>query len=247
MQPIVTYILMILTYIILCSFFLNTNIEVLMFVLMFLFTLVSGYKVVYDLYKNEMVFNLQILLQKFGADKIVMSPVILLFLIVWLFISTFLYIASKSSINWVMGSVVSLTIFYLMNMYPNNKLSLYMLYSVPLFMLIMSTIMAMVAASILNGTVVSNKMDLSEKYRNKIMEYKRLYVSAIFILIIALVILSATNKDKYELAYNLIIAISLAISYLLSFFAFSDIYDVYNYVQFDMKTSDSYTGDFTAS
>lgn len=263
---ILLYAQLIVLYLIFCIFLFNDKIEVLMFVLMFLLTTMTGYKVLYDMYENKdkLNFDFSEILRFFNIDAIFMSPLILVILIATLVLFTYLYIRAKVSVNYVMANVVLLGVFFLFNM-PSSGSSyyqLFVLYGVPLFMLIMSSIMIMVAASILNGTVVSGKMNLSSHYRGILNTYKGLYVSTIFFLILTLVGMMAIKKIRIngpitanssksfvnsEKSFNILSLVSLSVSYILSFFTFSESYDIYKYVQFDMNTSDKYNGDFTST
>ena len=263
---ILLYAQLIVLYLIFCIFLFNDKIEVLMFVLMFLLTTMTGYKVLYDMYENKdkLNFDFSEILRFFNIDAIFMSPLILVILIATLALFTYLYIRAKVSVNYVMANVVLLGVFFLFNI-PSSGSSyyqLFVLYGVPLFMLIMSSIMIMVAASILNGTVVSGKMNLSSHYREVLNTYKGLYVTTIFFLILTLVGMMAIKQIRVngtttasssksfvdsEKSFNILSLVSLSVSYILSFFTFSESYDIYKYVQFDMNTSDNYNGDFTST
>ena len=112
------YVAIIALYIIFFVFLFMDNIEGLIFILLFLLTTMSGYKVVMDLYENRELVNYDImnmfdfLEEPFKIKSAALHPIVLLLLTVSLVIFIFMYMASRVSANYVITNAMLLVLYF---------------------------------------------------------------------------------------------------------------------------------------
>ena len=252
------YAAIIIMYIIFFVFLFFENIEGLIFILLFLLTSMSGYKLILDLYEYKNILSIDFS-KIFGENtsfitSLFLNPLTLLILIVMLFVFTILYLRSKVKINAIFINILLIGVYVLFSM-PSKKagegyFQLYTLFSVPVLVTILSLIMIIVTIHKLSSDSPTGKLNLSKKYREILNRYKGMLLSVILVIISTFISLTMIKRSKTDelnvttinesMKYNYISAASLFVTYILSYFAFNDSYDLYKIIRYNMKTNDQY-------
>ena len=253
------YTAIILLYIIFFIFLFFENIEGLMFILLFLLTSMSGYKLILDLYEHRSILNIDFS-NVFGSNtssivSIFLNPLTLLLLLVMLFVFVIMYLQSRIRINAIFINVLLIAVYVLFSM-PAKKsggglFQLYTLYSLPIMIIVLSLIMMMVTIHTLKSDSPIGKMNLSSKYRKILHRYKQMLLSTVTLIIgtfIALTTLKRTKLDSTLNTYitsdgdniNYLIMISLAAVYVISYLTFNDSYDLFKIIRYKLQTNDQY-------
>ena len=245
------YVAIIALYIIFFVFLFMDNIEGLIFILLFLLTTMSGYKVVMDLYENREIVNYDImnmfdfLEEPFKIKSAALHPIVLLLLTVSLVIFIFMYMASRVSANYVITNAMLLVLYFLFSMPAKEGASffqLYVLYGVPILGIILSLVFIMVCISVMNFDSPTGEIELNKKYRMIMNRYKGLLTATITIIMGSL--LSITYLCRYDKnnkipkdnnAMNLITTIGLVLSYGLSYASLNTSYVFYEASKFNMQ------------
>ena len=253
------YTAIIILYIIFFIFLLFENIEGLMFILLFLLSSMSGYKLILDLYENRNILNIDFS-KIFGENtsgivSLFLNPLTLLLLIVMLFVFILMYLKSRIKINAIFLNVLLIVVYILFSM-PAKKsggglFQLYTLYSIPIMVILLSLIMMMVTIHTLNSDSIIGKMKLSKKYRNSLHRYKQMLISVITLIIATFIMLTTVKRTKMDSTlntyvsndndnFNYISAISILVTYVMSYFTFNDSYDLFKIIRYKLKTNDQY-------
>lgn len=253
------YTAIIILYIIFFIFLLFENIEGLIFILLFLLTSMSGYKLILDLYENRNILNIDFS-KIFGENtsgivSLFLNPLTLLLLIVMLFVFILMYLKSRIKINAIFLNVLLIVVYILFSM-PAKKsggglFQLYTLYSIPIMVILLSLIMMMVTIHTLNSDSIIGKMKLSKKYRNSLHRYKQMLISVITLIIATFIMLTTVKRTKMDSTlntyvsnnndnFNYISAISILVTYVMSYFTFNDSYDLFKIIRYKLKTNDQY-------
>lgn len=253
------YTAIIILYIIFFIFLLFENIEGLIFILLFLLTSMSGYKLILDLYENRNILNIDFS-RIFGDNtsgivSLFLNPLTLLLLIVMLFVFILMYLKSRIKINAIFLNVLLIAVYILFSM-PAKKsggglFQLYTLYSIPIMVILLSLIMMMVTIHTLNSDSIIGKMKLSKKYRNSLHRYKQMLISVITLIIATFIMLTTVKRTKMDSTlntyvsndndnFNYISAISILVTYVMSYFTFNDSYDLFKIIRYKLKTNDQY-------
>lgn len=253
------YTAIIILYIIFFIFLLFENIEGLMFILLFLLSSMSGYKLILDLYENRNILNIDFS-KIFGENtsgivSLFLNPLTLLLLIVMLFVFILMYLKSRIKINAIFLNVLLIVVYILFSMPAKvnggGLFQLYTLYSIPIMVILLSLIMMMVTIHTLNSDSIIGKMKLSKKYRNSLHRYKQMLISVITLIIATFIMLTTVKRTKMDSTlntyvsnnndnFNYISAISILVTYVMSYFTFNDSYDLFKIIRYKLKTNDQY-------
>ena len=252
------YAAIIIMYIIFLVFLFFESVEGLVFILLFLLTAMSGYKLILDLYEYRNILNIDFS-KIFGENtnfitSLFLNPLTLLVLIVMLFVFVVLYLYSKVKINAIFINILLIAAYVLFSM-PSKKagegyFQLYTLFSLPVLTTLLSLIMIIVTIFTLSSESPTGKLNLSSKYRGILNRYKGMLLSVVLTIISTFILLTRTKRTKTDdlngstvkesSTFNTISAASLFVSYILSYVALNDSYDLYKLIRFNMKTNDQY-------
>jgi len=219
----------------------------------------SGYKLILDLYENRNILNIDF--SKIFGDNtsgivsLFLNPLTLLLLIVMLFCFVLMYLQSRIKINAIFVNVLLIAVYILFSM-PAKKsggglFQLYTLYSLPIMIILLSLIMMMVTIHTLNSDSVIGKIKLSKKYQKILNRYKYMLLSVVTLIIATFIMLTTVKRTKMDSTlntyvsndnsnFNYISAISMLVTYVMSYLTFNDSYDLFKIIRYKLKTNDQY-------
>lgn len=186
----------------------KSNIEGLVIALLFVFTIFSGFKVVYDLYKQmntafikyNSIFGLESLI------KLVQQPGSIIFLLFLIALSFFLFLLGSINENFFITSMTfGFFAVCLMFLDLNSNIPLAYIYAIPLILILVSLMILLFSiAKFSNGQPFREPMRLSPKSRKRLQHIKNIFVAMFFFITLSLIIFSFYGKRLQSAVTTLI-------------------------------------------
>lgn len=176
----------------------KSNIEGLVIALLFVFTIFSGFKIVYDLYKQmntafikyNSIYGLESLI------KIVQQPVAIILLLFWIALSLVLLVLGSIDKDSFIASM-SFGLFAISLMFLDNKsnIPLAYIYAIPFILITVSLMILLFSiAKFSDGQPFREPMRLSPKSRKRLQKIKNMFVAMFFFITTSLIIFSYYGK-----------------------------------------------------
>ena len=195
------YVIFIIFYIILLVFFFTTNAESLIFVILFIFILLSGFKVLLELKNNMNVFNINIdHINEFTkniplislAANLLFSGLGTLLLLFLMVLGTILYTFKKDDGRLIIASGVILFVTFIISSFKQDqKIPYYILYAIPNIGVLLSLLLLLIKRSEFKKDSIFENIKFSKGTKRKLDNIKGLITSIIVLFILGL--LGASN------------------------------------------------------
>jgi len=213
----VLYLAFFIVYVILFYFVFNPNVESIVFIITYITTIFSGFKLLYDLYfynPNEVVSfkDLYEILERGSTGVLLFSPLILIIIGVSFFLHVILYLFNKVSLGYVLIQGLVMCIFIVLQTFKNPIIPLWKILGFPiLFYLISLTFTMFFIYHFRNDHSVSG-IHLDNYYRTLFGQFK--FFNIVEVLFISIFIASRTIPFKTP---NNVLYILIGIIYIISF------------------------------
>lgn len=249
---IIQYLLIIILYLGLFRYLYANDgkIEGLVFILLFILTVFVGFKIIFDFYNSSVnsndkesfflrfksfeVFAKEIQILRLIKDFLFSSLVTLVLLIV-LIVSVVQYIQKGIRNDYdFLVTMVCLTFGQVAFSFTNSntKIPFYILFGIPIILLIVSLILIMISIFNINSDSPTKKLKLNKDGRKRIKKYKDFFVSIIIFIIVTLFSFSVVSiydenisgndlsvNDNYKSSIDLFVTLFLLVIYGLTGYA----------------------------
>lgn len=249
---IIQYLLIIILYLGLFRYLYANDgkIEGLVFILLFVLTVFVGFKIIFDFYKSSVnaldkesfflrfksfeIFAKEIQILKLIKDFL-LSSLVTLVLIILLIVSIAQYLNKGVRNDYdFLVTMACLTFgqvaFTLTN--SNTKVPFYILFGIPIILLMVSLILIMVSIFNINSDAPTKKLKLNKGGRERVKKYKDFFVSIVIFFIVTLFIFSVSDiydknnsggdlsvNDNYKSSIDLFVTLFLLVIYGLTGYA----------------------------
>ncbi len=229
------YILIIIIYIILFSFLFKSKMEGLIFILLFIITFLSSLKLIADLYLDTKedgkgimhlnISNLNGLINEIPPLKFLFNFLFggasIIVIILLLMIGILMYIYKVGNKDFIIFSSITISAIFLGYFLKNDQqASYYILYAVPIILLLTSLILVFIVMNKFKDKSIMGRIKLSNRNRERLKKYKEMFVSIIVLIILSLVGMlsfsSSTNTDEMKGYVDYFVTLLLLIIYGLS-------------------------------
>lgn len=224
------YILLIIFYLIFFSFLFVEKMEGIMFIIIFILSTFSGYKLLYDMKTSE-ILNIDMnsvqntfsfafdILRKFGSIGVMMTLLVLFAITFTLFYMNYIPRVGFS-ITTILLSISILFSIISQKLDDIKQISYFLLYIGPMVLIMTSLIMMMDSIAKIDNSPI-NRMKMSRKNRENLLAYKILLFISTFIIIGSLVYSSASkdlskpNPNVDAIVFTCIIILYITSSYTM--------------------------------
>jgi hypothetical protein len=222
------YLAFFVVYVILFYFMFNTNVESIVFIITYITTIFSGFKLLYDFYfynPNEVVNfkDLYEILEKGSTGVLLFSPLLLIIIGVSFFLHVILYLFNKISLGYVLLQGLALCIFIVLQTFKNPIIPLWKILGFPiLFYLISLTFTMFFIYHFRNDHSVSG-IHLDKYYRTLFGQFK--VFNIVEVLFISIFI--ASRIIPFKIPSN-VLYILIGLIYIIAFILMIISVDLYS-------------------